>query len=117
MKTIKHIVFCFFIILGISSCVINSDPISRMEELVSELENNSANYTIEDWKIVEEEYNQIMIDADNYQLNESELNYLAKLKGKYYAYYVKSSSKLLKEELDRQSQLWDNALEGFLEGL
>ena len=92
MRIAKHIALSLFIILCIVSCGGSSDPISRMEALASELENNSTNYT-----------------------SDEELNQLAKLEGKCYAYLVKGAAKMAEDKIDKQAELFNSALEGFLE--
>lgn len=115
MRTVRHFVLSLFIILCIFSCGGSSDPISRMEELATELENNSINYTIDDWKFAAEEYEQIVAEAESWPLSDEELNQLAKLKGKCYAYLVKGVTKMAEEEFDKQEERFNSALEGFLE--
>ncbi len=115
MRTARHIVLCIFIILCIVSCGGSSDPISRMEALANELEDNSINYTIDDWELAAEEYEQIVAEAEEWQLSDEELNQLAKLEGKCYAYLVKGATKMAEDEIDKQAELFNSALEGFLE--
>ena len=115
MRIAKHIALSLFIILCIVSCGGSSDPISRMEALASELVNNSTNYTIDDWELAVEEYEQIISEADDWQLSDEELNQLAKLEGKCYAYLVKGAAKMAEDKIDKQAELYNSALEGFLE--
>ena len=115
MRTARHLVLSILIILCIVSCGGSSYPISRMEALASELEINSINYTLDDWELAAEEYEQIVADAENWQLSDEELNQLAKLEGKCYAYLVKGAAKMAEDEIDKQTDLFNSALEGFLE--
>jgi hypothetical protein len=86
-----------------------------MEALATELEYNSSTYSFEEWELAAEEYEQIISDIENWQLSDEELNQLAKLEGKCCAYLVKGASKMVENEVDKQSQLFESALEGFLE--
>ena len=115
MKKIRIILLSFWAVLCVSSCGGGSDPVSRMEALATELEYNSSNYSFEEWELAAEEYEQIISDVENWQLSDEELIQLARLKGKCCGYLVQGASKMAENEIERQSNFFKSALEGFLE--
>lgn len=111
---IVHVMYWCFMLVCFVSCG-NKNSILQLENLVDELECNSDNYSAEDWAIFIDEYEQIISEIDESQLSEKELQELARLNGKCYAYIIKGSAKIAGEELERGASLFNSALDGFLE--
>lgn len=107
------------LILSISMAVLAScsspkeDSLKQLRDFTNELEQESCNYTDDDWSEAADDFDIIVTDISNYSYTDEELNEIGRLQGKCTAIMTKKAAKDAKrliEDLSKQA-------EGFLQGL
>ena len=100
---------------NISASAVNTKEkcIKKLEKLTKEVKKESATFTEEDWDAVLEQYTAINEELKTYELDETELRKVGKLKGRLLGMVAKKDiakgSKVLNDFLQQMG--------GFLEGL
>lgn len=113
MKSLKIFIVIILMMLCLVSCNRAYSPVNRLESLIAELEENSSNYSAEDWSYAIEEYGQIESELAEYSYSEEEVKEIARLKGKCYPYLLRGAAIVTAEGIDDQIDYFENFMEGF----
>jgi len=118
MKCAYRLIALIAILSLFISCMdLKINPLDKMESFTEELEQNSANYTQEDWDVAENQYELICEELDQYDYTDEELRHIGKLKGRCTAIFAKHVVSGVKRDLHRFGQEVEGFFEGVKEGL
>ena len=87
-----------------------------LQDLCTELQENSNNYTEQDWDDAEKKYEEIDNELQQYEYSDEELKNIGRLKGKCATYFMKSYVKSVKDGIRKFSKEFEGAAEGIMEG-
>lgn len=83
-------------LVAFCSCSSKQGPIDDLEELATELTENSENYNQEDWENAATQFSEIEKELQNYEYTDEELKQIGKLKAKCGRAMMKSAVKSTK---------------------
>lgn len=91
--------------------------INDLETLVNDVEENHAEYTVEDWERVTVSYSEIEEELLQYEYTDEELKEIGRLKGRYIGYLTKYTVEELKQGVHDIMKELEGGIEGFMEVL
>ncbi len=116
----KHVnIFLIAIICSLLaiSCNNAKTSIDELSLLIEDIEENSDNYTDEDWEYVIEEYSLIEQEMENYEYTDEELREIGRLKGIFAMKIAKQVLKDYTEDIKDMQLQFEGGLDGIKEEL
>lgn len=116
----KHVnIFLIAIICSLLaiSCNNAKTSIDELSLLIEDIEENSDNYTDEDWEYVIEEYSLIEHEMENYEYTDEELREIGRLKGIFAMKIAKQVLKDYTEDIKDMQLQFEGGLDGIKEEL
>ena len=116
----KHVnIFLIAIICSLLaiSCNNAKTSIDELSLLIEDIEENSDNYTDEDWEYVIEEYSLIEQEMENYEYTDEELRDIWRLKGIFPIKIAKQVLKDYTEDIKDMQLQFEGGLDGIKEEL
>lgn len=116
----KHVnIFLIAIICSLLtiSCNNAKTSIDELSLLIEDIEENSDNYTDEDWEYVIEEYSLIEQEMENYEYTDEELREIGRLKGIFAMKIAKQVLKDYTEDIKDLQLQFEGGLDGIKEEL
>lgn len=116
----KHVnIFLIAIICSLLaiSCNNAKTSIDELSLLIEDIEENSDNYTDEDWEYVIEEYSLIEQEMENYEYTDEELREIGRLKGIFAMKIAKQVLKDYTEDIKDMHLQFEGGLDGIKEEL
>lgn len=116
----KHVnIFLIAIICSLLaiSCNNAKTSIDELSLLIEDIEENSDNYTDEDWEYVIEEYSLIEQEMENYEYTDEELREIGRLKGIFAMKIAKQVLKDYTEDIKDIQLQFEGGLDGIKEEL
>ena len=116
----KHVnIFLIAIICSLLaiSCNKTKTSIDELSLLIEDIEENSDNYTDEDWEYVIEEYSLIEQEMENYEYTDEELREIGRLKGIFAMKIAKQVLKDYTEDIKDMQLQFEGGLDGIKEEL
>lgn len=116
----KHVnIFLIAIICSLLSISCNNakTSIDELSLLIEDIEENSDNYTDEDWEYVIEEYSLIEQEMENYEYTDEELREIGRLKGIFAMKIAKQVLKDYTEDIKDMQLQFEGGLDGIKEEL
>lgn len=115
MKNLVVLICGLILCITLLSCHSKQTPITRLSDIVEDLQQNASEYSEEDWQYFAEEFESIEAEIEQYRYDYTaeELNEIGRLKGICIAQLTKYSLNALKNEFDNSV----NELNGLVEGL
>lgn len=107
--------FLFIIPLVFASCETSQTPVNELSSLLEKIDNNSENYSEEDWNNITNEFTEIEEELSKYEYTDEELKEIGRIKGQILAKMIKSAVKDLKKQMEDLSKQLEGGLEGFFE--
>lgn len=121
MKTIKSLILVLFACIAFSACTTKESTLNDLRDLKESVTANSANYTVDDWKMFLSEFEKTDSLLNTYELTDEEKEEVRKIKNQCARYILKGSAKVagseLKETLDGAVNEAKDALNGLIEGI
>ena len=112
MKRIRFISLALIVMTCLWSC--NSySPIKDLESFSSELEANSANYTVEGWKEAFQIYEGIVASMEGMQLTDEETREFGRINGVCTGYLAKGAVVIAKDASSTGLTFLDGLVDGF----
>lgn len=99
----------------IISCNHAESAVDDLKELIEDIEQNSDNYTKDEWDEKILLYSQMEEELLKYKYTDEELKEIGRLKGKYLGLLTKSNIDDLNEKINDFSKKVEGGIEGFLE--
>ncbi len=99
------------------SCNNAKTSIDELSLLIEDIEENSDNYTDEDWEYVIEEYSLIEQEMENYEYTDEELREIGRLKGIFAMKIAKQVLKDYTEDIKDMQLQFEGGLDGIKEEL
>ena len=103
MNIFKLFLFLLISPLVFTSCETSQTPVDELSSLLEKIDNNSENYSEEDWNNI------------TYEYTDEELKEIGRIKGQILAKMTKSAVKDLKKQMEDLSKQLEGGLEGFME--
>lgn len=116
MKALRILLIVFAGLLTVS-CNPKQGPIDDLKSICTELEQDSDEYTEEDWTNVEQKLEQIDNELGKYEYTEEEMAEIHKLQGKVVGLVTKKAMKSVQKGMDDAAKMFEGGMEGFMEGL
>lgn len=116
----KHVnIFLIAIICSLLaiSCNNAKTSIDELSLLIEDIEENSDNYTDEDWEYVIEEFSLIEQEMENYEYTDEELREIGRLKGIFAMKIAKQVLKDYTEDIKDMQLQFEGGLDGIKEEL
>lgn len=116
----KHVnIFLIAIICSLLAIFCNNakTSIDELSLLIEDIEENSDNYTDEDWEYVIEEYSLIEQEMENYEYTDEELREIGRLKGIFAMKIAKQVLKDYTEDIKDMQLQFEGGLDGIKEEL
>ena len=107
--------FLFIFPLVFTSCETSQTPVNDLSSLLEKIDNNSENYSEEDWNNITNEFTEIEEELSKYEYTDEELKEIGRIKGQILAKMTKSAVKDLKKQMEDLSKRREGGLEGFFE--
>lgn len=104
------------LIVMVSLCLGNCNsysPIKELESFSSELEANSSNYTVEEWKEAFQIYEGIVSSLEGMQLTEEETREFGRINGVCTSYLVRGAVVIAKDASSTGLTFLDGLMDGF----
>lgn len=114
MKTKLCFILLCLLILGACSTQ-EQKNISELEKFTTELQENSPNYTNEEWSASMDEFQILTQSIENGRYTPEERRELGRLKGKCLGIYAKHSRQILESEIEGIATELEGAFDGFME--
>ena len=103
---------------GLQSCHNSRSRIDDLKDFVEEIQDNSKDYTAEQWEKANEKFGKLLDKINSYDdLSQEELEEVAKLQGQYAATAFKNSGKAIMEQMEKAGATLNSFLEGMGEGM
>lgn len=103
---------------GLQSCHNNQSRIDDLKDFVEEIQDNSKDYSAEQWEKANEKFSKLLDKINSYDdLSQEELEEVAKLQGQYAATVFRNSGKALMEQMEKAGAALDGFIEGVGEGM
>lgn len=107
-------IICSLLAISCNNAKTNIDELSL---LIEDIEENSDNYTDEDWEYVIEEYSLIEQEMENYEYTDEELREIGRLKGIFAMKIAKQVLKDYTEDIKDMQLQFEGGLDGIKEEL
>lgn len=114
-RNLLLIITTFFLMFIIISCNHAESAVDDLKELIEDIEQNSDNYTKDEWDEKILLYSQMEEELLKYKYTDEELKEIGRLKGKYLGLLTKSNIDDLNEKINDFSKKVEGGIEGFLE--
>ena len=115
MNIFKLFLFLLISPLVFTSCETSQTPVDELSSLLEKIDNNSENYSEEDWNNITNEFTEIEEEVSKYEYTDEELKEIGRIKGQILAKMTKSAVKDLKKQMEDLSKQLEGGLEGFME--
>lgn len=116
-RLIKTSIVILLSVLQNSCGTPQASVINDLETLVSDVEENHAEYTVEDWERVTVSYSEIEEELLQHEYTDEELKKIGRLKGRYIGYLTKYTVEGLKQGVHDIMKELEGGIEGFMEVL
>ena len=100
MNIFKLFLFLLISPLVFTSCETSQTPVDELSSLLEKIDNNSENYSEEDWNNITNEFTEIEEELSKYEYTDEELKEIGRIKGQILA-------KMTKDGYKRQSSTFD----------
>lgn len=114
-KIIYLSVIALFCIMVLTACDKKQHAIENLTEFVDKVEKNAPEYTDEDWKEINKEYDELMAEIDKYDYSFEESKQIGELQGRLAAIKVKDTGRDAIEGAQKAYVKWLGILKGFWE--
>ena len=102
MNIFKLFLFLLISPLVFTSCETSQTPVDELSSLLEKIDNNSENYSEEDWNNITNEFTEIEEELSKYEYTDEELKEIGRIKD-------------LKKQMEDLSKQLEGGLEGFME--
>ena len=117
MKSTAFLLSTFLCLFLLCSCDKKQHAIDNLSDFVEKVEKNAPNYTDEDWKTVNKEYDELITEIDKYEYSSDEAKLIAELKGKFIGIKTKDSMKDLIDGVDKAVNEVKGTIKGIKDGI
>lgn len=100
MNIFKLFLFLLISPLVFTSCETSQTPVDELSSLLEKIDNNSENYSEEDWNNITNEFTEIEEELSKYEYTDEELKEIGRIKGQILAKMAKSAVKDLKKQME-----------------
>lgn len=123
-KYILQLFAAVCVMMAFCACNPAESKIDELENLVAEVEAEYKEYTEEDWQGINEAYEALLLDMEQYDYNTEQHKRIGRLKGKYEAivlkYTMSNFSTIMEdyaEDMGKYAGDMIEGVEGFIEGM
>lgn len=115
----KNFLLLIVFVIGLAACNSRQTPINRLADLTEEIQNESAEYSQEDWEQAAQEYEILEQELSEFksEYTDEELKEIGRLKGICLARFTKHSLHSLGTEMENALKEAKGIIEGFNEEL
>lgn len=118
MKKLFDLSFMALIcLLVFTSCDQKQYALDRFVDFVEKTEKKAPEYTKEDWKEADMEYEKLIAELDKYEYSSNEAQRISELKGKYAGIKTKNTINTIIDGIDKAAKELKGTIEGFKDGL
>lgn len=115
----KKILLLIVFTIGLIACNSKQTPIDNLADLTEEIQNESAEYSQEDWEQTAQKFEMIELELSEFQsqYTDEELKEIGRLKGICLARFAKHSLRSLGTEIENALKEAKGIMEGFTDEL
>lgn len=107
--------FLFVILFVFTACDRKQRALDNLSEFVEKVEKNAPEYTAAEWKEINKEYDELMVEIDKYEYSLEETKQIGELQGRLAAIKVKDTGKDAIEGAKKAYVKWLGIIKGFWE--
>ena len=106
--------FCFIVL---TACDRKQHAIDNLSEFVDKVEKHAPEYTDEDWKDINKEYDELVAEIDKYDYSSKEIERIEELKGKYDGLRFKDTVEDIVDGVDKAIHKAKGRTKGIINGI
>ena len=118
MKKVFYLTLtALFCLIVLTACDRKQRAIDNLSEFVEKVEKHAPEYTAEDWKEINKEYDELIAEISKYDYSIKDAERIEKLKGKYDGIRFKDTLEDVVDGVDKTIHKVKKRVDGFIDGI